>query len=82
MFSAITLAGAAGELLAALVAHAGRKPFIDVVAMEQRANATKPTPNRGQICKHINTTSVPSLGWTHVNLDSEVIMKAYDEKAV
>ena len=52
MFSAITLAGSAGEVLHGLVVKARRKPFVDEVV---QMNAS-PTPSRSQVIKHINAT--------------------------
>jgi hypothetical protein len=53
VFSAITLVRAAGELLAALVGRAGKKPFVDdIVQLEQ--NRENRTPSRGAMDRHLN----------------------------
>lgn len=52
MFSAITLAGSAGEVLHGFVVRAGKKPFVDdVVQMAPGA-----TPSRSAVMTHINAT--------------------------
>lgn len=56
MFSAITLAGSAGEIFHQLVVRAGKKPFVDdVVKIAQKQNPGK-TPSRSAIIKHLNAT--------------------------
>lgn len=53
MFSAITLAGAAGELFQSLVVRAGKIPFVDsMVQVEQQKG--KQTPSRGEMRRHLN----------------------------
>ncbi len=56
MFSAITLAGSAGEIFHHLVVRAGKTPFVDNIAkIEQKHNPSQ-TPSRSKIIKHINAT--------------------------
>jgi hypothetical protein len=56
MFSAITLAGSAGEIFHHLVVRGGKKPFVDDIAkIEQKRNPSR-TPSRSKIIKHINAT--------------------------
>ncbi len=55
MFSAITLAAAAGEILHQLVLNAGKKPFVDfVVRVNDFHNPSAQTPSRSSIIKHIH----------------------------
>jgi hypothetical protein len=54
MFSAITLAGAAGEVLHQLVLRAGKRPFVDYTVKVQDWKKLGPTPSRGAVVKHIH----------------------------
>ncbi len=125
MFSAITLAGAAGEVLHQLVLRAGKRPFVDYTAKVHDWKELGPTPSRGAVMKHIHkllfinemkhhdkdardiieldaeecalaailkavvdyktftgeeTDAMKALfGWCYKNLESEQMMKEYDE---
>ncbi len=54
MFSAITLAGAAGEVLHELVLRAGKRPFVDYTVKVHDWKELGPTPSRGAVMKHIH----------------------------
>src|SRR5688500_13996505 len=54
MFSAITLAAAAGELLHRLVLNAGKQPFVDYVVKVNEFKNPGNTPARSKIISHIN----------------------------
>jgi len=54
MFSAITLAGAAGEVLHQLVLRAGKRPFVDYAVKVHDWKKIGPTPSRGAVMKHIH----------------------------
>ena len=54
MFSAITLAGAAGEVLHELVLRAGKRPFVDCTVKFHDWKELGPTPSRGAVMKHIH----------------------------
>jgi hypothetical protein len=56
MFSAITLAGCAGEIFHHLVVRAGKKPFVDNIAKIEQKHNPSHTPSRSKIIKHINAT--------------------------
>lgn len=125
MFSAITLAGAAGEVLHQLVLRAGKRPFVDYTVKVHDWKELGPTPSRGAVMKHIHkllfinemkhhdkdandtieldaeecalaailkavvdyktltgeeTAAMKTLlGWCYKNLESEQIMKDYEE---
>ena len=54
MFSAVTLAAAAGEILHRLVLNAGKSPFVDyVISVNDFRNPSK-TPKRSSIISHIH----------------------------
>lgn len=125
MFSAITLAGAAGEVLHQLVLRAGKRPFVDYTVKVHNWKNLGLTPSRGAVMKHIHkllfindmkhhdkdakdvieldaeecalaailkavadyktltgeeTAAMKALlGWCYKNLESEQIMKEYEE---
>jgi hypothetical protein len=54
MFSAITLAAAAGEILHRLVLNAGKRPFVDYVVSVNDFRNSGPTPKRSSIISHIH----------------------------
>ncbi len=54
MFSAITLAGAAGEVLHQLVLRAGKRPFVDYTVKVHDWKKLGPTPSRGAVMKYIH----------------------------
>lgn len=54
MFSAITLAGAAGEVLHQLVLRAGKQPFVDYTVKVNDWKKLGPTPSRNAVMKHIH----------------------------
>lgn len=54
MFSAITLAAAAGEILHQLVLSAGKKPFVDYVIKVNDFHNPGPTPARSSIISYIH----------------------------
>lgn len=54
MFSAITLAGAAGEVLHQLVLRAGKQPFVDYTVKVNDWKKLGPTPSRSAVMKHIH----------------------------
>jgi hypothetical protein len=56
MFSAVTLAAAAGEILHRLVLNAGKRPFVDyVIRVNQFRNpGISQTPKRSSIVSHIH----------------------------
>ena len=54
MFSAITLAAAAGEILHRLVLNAGKQPFVDYVVKVNDFRNPGQTPKRSAIMSHIN----------------------------
>ena len=54
MFSAITLAGAAGELLHHLVLRSGKRPFVDYTVKVHDWKELGPTPSRSAVMKHIH----------------------------
>jgi len=54
MFSAITLAGAAGEVLHQLVLRAGKRPFVDYTMKVHDWKKLGPTPSRNAVIKHIH----------------------------
>ena len=54
MFSAITLAAAAGEILHQLVLDAGKEPFIDYLVHVNEFKNPGPTPKRNAIIKLIH----------------------------
>src|SRR4051812_40738069 len=56
MFSALTLAAAAGAILHTLVLNAGKQPFVDyVIEVNEYKRPSAPTPARNKIIKHIHT---------------------------
>jgi hypothetical protein len=54
MFSAITLAGAAGEILHQLVVRAGKQPFVDYTVKLHDWRNLGPTPSRSKVMKYIH----------------------------
>jgi len=54
MFSALTLAAAAGELLHRLVLNAGKRPFVDYVVRINEFQAPGKTSARSAIIRHIH----------------------------
>lgn len=54
MFSALTLAAAAGEILHRLVLNAGKKPFVDYVIKVNEFENPGQTPKRSSIISHIH----------------------------
>jgi hypothetical protein len=54
MFSAVTLAAAAGEILHRLVLNAGREPFVDYVVKVNDFRNPGKTPARSHIISHIH----------------------------
>lgn len=54
MFSALTLAAAAGELLHRLVLNAGKRPFVDYVVRVNEFRTPGKTPPRSSIISHIH----------------------------
>ena len=68
MFSAITLAAAAGEILHQLVLNAGKKPFVDYIVKVNDFRNPGKTPKRSSMISHIHKS-------LFVNA-----LKHYDEK--
>lgn len=54
MFSAVTLAAAAGEILHQLVLNAGKEPFVDYVVKVNDFRNPGQTPKRSSIISHIH----------------------------
>jgi hypothetical protein len=54
MFSALSLAAAAGEILHGLVVNAGKEPFVDDIIKVNNALSPGKTPPRSAMIKHIN----------------------------
>ena len=54
MFSALTLAAAAGELLHQLVLNAGKRPFVDYVVKVNEFKEPGKTPGRSSVITHIH----------------------------
>ncbi|MEK7223004.1 MAG: hypothetical protein AAB156_01865 [Pseudomonadota bacterium] len=54
MFSAVTLAAAAGEILHQLVLNAGKKPFVDYVIRVNDFRNPGKTPKRSSMISHIH----------------------------
>lgn len=54
MFSAVTLAAAAGEILHRLVLNAGKRPFVDYVVKVNDFRSPEKTPSRSFVISHIH----------------------------
>jgi hypothetical protein len=81
MFSALTLAGAAGEILHRLVLNDGKEPFVDsVIKVTELKSPKMPTPARSGIIKHIH--DVLFVNHTkHLDKGQDVIVKFDAEEA-
>ncbi|WP_212787069.1 hypothetical protein [Ferrigenium kumadai] len=89
MFSAITLAAAAGEILHGLVLNAGKEPFVDYVIKVNDFRKPGDTPKRSSVISHIhNLLFVNALKHhdkkteAHVEFDAEECALAAILKAI